>query len=119
MAHLKYRLDHLELLTPDPDILEDAFRLVSISTDTFDDEKQREAALKPILQTLLSGRAFGGSAVSDATWLEGPFTYLIFELKNEEGLRGDPFLQGLLAYGKVVAQPTVCSLSFLIQLALH
>ena len=119
LALLKYRLDHLESLTPDPVTLDHAFNLVAISTGFFGGEKDREGALKPTLEALLPGRSdwqlktVGNSAIPDAAWLEGPFTYLIFELKNEQGLGGDPFLQGLLTYGKVTARPTVCSLSLL------
>ena len=119
LALLRYRLDHLELLTPDTSTLERAFELVAGSVEPFDDESDRELALRSTLETLLPGQSdwqqktVGDSALPYAAWLEGPFTYLILGLKNEQGLAGDPFLQGLVAYGKVIAQPTVCSLSFL------
>ena len=119
LALLKYRLDHLESLTPDPLVLGSSFDLISTSASTFGNEGRREEGLKPTLQALLPGmgswqhKTVGGSSIPDAAWLEGSFTYLIFELKDEVGLGGDPFLQGLLVYGKVTAQKTVCSPSFL------
>ena len=53
-----------------------------------------------------------GSAKSDGVWFEGPFAYLIFQLTNEPGLGGDPFLQTLAAYGEIIQQKEV-SLLFL------
>ena len=113
LALLKYRLDHLKSFTPDPVTVERAFGLISISTCTFDDEICRKIALRCILETLLPGqtgwqqKSMGDRTTPGAAWFEGPFTYLIFGLENEQGLGGDPILKGLLTYGKVVAQPTV------------
>ncbi|KAF9779324.1 hypothetical protein BJ322DRAFT_1089798, partial [Thelephora terrestris] len=110
LALLKHQLDHLELLTPDPSTLDNAFDFVAQSADFHDNEHAREAALKPILGHLLPGDAQwqelteGGKAKIDGAWTRDIFTYLIFELKNEQGLGGDPFLQGLVSYGKIVAQ---------------
>jgi hypothetical protein len=98
--------------------LDNAFDFVAQSADFHDNEHAREAALKPILGHLLPGDAQwqelteGGKAKIDGAWTRGIFTYLIFELKNEQGLGGDPFLQGLVLYGKIVAQDKVCSTPF-------
>jgi hypothetical protein len=86
-ALLKYELDHLELFTPNTTTLDQAFELITTFTGFFSDEKQRETALKPILRLLLPGNAKG----QESNWFEGIFTYLIVELKNEQGLGGDPF----------------------------
>ena len=42
-----------------------------------------------------------------AIWLEKPFAYLMVELKNEPGFAGDPFLQSLVSYGKLLVQDEV------------
>ncbi|KAF9644455.1 hypothetical protein BDM02DRAFT_3212847 [Thelephora ganbajun] len=110
LALLKYDLEHLESFAPDCRILNPTFELVVTATDFFDDESKREAALKPILRGLLGGQSewqksiADGAAKPDGVWLESSLVYLIVELKNEPGLEGDPFLQGLAVYGKIITQ---------------
>ena len=113
LALLEYDLGHLESFTPDSRMLDSVFDLIVTSAGFFPDEKAREIGLKTVLKNLLVGRdewqqsiAEEGSK-SDGVWLEGPFVYLIFELKNEPGLGGDPFLQGLGVYGKITAHDKV------------
>ena len=116
LALLKYGIDHLESFTPDSTTLDSAFLLVTTSTGFYAEEKMREEALKPILETLLPGDikwqnpTVGGTPIADGAWFEGMFVYMILELKNEQGLRGDPFLQGLVTYGEVITQEKVCPL---------
>ena len=113
LALLKYDLDHLELYTPDTVTLNQAFFLITTSAGFFADEKTREAALRSTLNTLLPGdvkwqhQTVGGKAKPDGVWFEGDFPCLIFELKNEQGLRGDPFLQSSISYGKIITQTLV------------
>ena len=113
LARLKRELDNLRLLDPDPETLLLAFKLVEISTDFFVDENAREDALRPILKGLLPGlvkwqeSTANKSAKPDGAWFEGIFAYLIAEIKNEAGLGGDPFLQGIITYGKITSQKTV------------
>ena len=115
LALLKHDLEHLEQFTPDKTILDRAFEFVATVTQFFEDEKQREKALRPIIKSLLPGdskwqeQVADGAAIPDGVWLSNTFAYLIFELKNEPGLSGDPFLQGLIVYSKIVAQKAVCS----------
>lgn len=45
----------------------------------------------------------------DGVWFEGPFVYLISQLKNESGPEGDPFLHSLTVYNKIVEQEEVSS----------
>jgi len=113
LALLEYNLEHLESYSPGPPMLDLAFEFIVQATDFFPDEDQREGALKPILKTLLPGRSVwtrstsGKTAKPNAVWLEDFFAYVVVELKNEPGLLGDPFLQGLLA--KLITQPEVLS----------
>ena len=115
LAFLKYNLDHLELFTPDHTIMEDAYDLVAGSANFYDAEPSREVFLKLVLPKLLRGQnewqreTSDKKAKSDGAWLEGHLVYLIVELKNEQGLGGDPFLQGLVTYGKIIAQKGVLS----------
>ncbi|KAF9779327.1 hypothetical protein BJ322DRAFT_1024686 [Thelephora terrestris] len=108
LALLKHQLDHLELLTPDPRTLDNAFKFVTQSADFYENENDRERALNPILKNLLPDdtrwQTLTGGKVKQGGVRAASFIYLIFELKNEQGLGGDPFLQGLVSYGKIVTQ---------------
>jgi hypothetical protein len=113
---LKYDLDHLETLMPHPTCTGGAHDLVITATNFFGDEDQRRDALKRIINTLVGKEGkfpgeVGKEAKPDGLWVEGPFAYLVFELKNEPGLGGDPFLQGLATYGKIVKQDEVSFLT--------
>ena len=118
MARLKHDLDHLELFTPDYETLGQVLDLVTTSTDFFDDDGVREWVLRPTLEILLPGSVkWRGSTVDGeaklcGAWFQDLFTYLITEIKNEPGLGGDPFLQGVITYGKITAQKAVRSSSF-------
>ena len=113
LALLKHHLDNLESLTPDPAMLDHAFALIVCAAGFFQDEVVREAGLRPLLRELLVGtnewqrETMDRSAKPDGVWLQGHFAYLIVELKNESGLGGDPSLQGLVSYGKIVTQDEV------------
>ena len=113
LAFLKDRLDHLESFTPSGLTLDHAFDFVAQSTDFFADEGDREGTLKPILESLLPGDTewreptWGEAPLVEGVWIEGIFPYLIVGLKNEQGLGGDPFLQCLVSYGKIIAQEMV------------
>ena len=117
LALLKYNLGHLESFTPNHAMLSHALDLIDISTAFFANENAREGSLKTILGHLLVGQSQWQSSITeegskksikaDGVWLEDSFVYLIFELKNESGLGGDPLLQGLTVYGKITAQDKV------------
>ena len=113
LASLKYNLEHLESFTPNHTTLDAAYDLVTGSANFYGDEALREASLKGVLSKLLKGRnewqreTPENKARPDGVWLQGRFVYLIVELKNEPGLYGDPFLQGLVSYGKIIAQKEV------------
>ncbi|KAF9784366.1 hypothetical protein BJ322DRAFT_844770 [Thelephora terrestris] len=110
LARLKYDLEHLDKFTPPHQKLCHAFSLIAIAADFHPSEEERFKSLKAPLKALLGTEASwkesvaSGSAIPDGLWLEGPFAYMIFELKNEPGLGGDPFLQSLVVYGNVVKQ---------------
>ena len=89
--------------------------LIIAATAFYTDEAQREQALRGPLTSLLHGGSEwqtpinNGTANPDAVWLEGPFTCLILGLRNESGVGGDPFLQNLVVFGKVINQKEVLS----------
>jgi hypothetical protein len=116
LAILKYDLDHLEALTPDLATVENAFKLILHSTAFYTDERDRESHLWGNLSDLLpreqrlSQSAADRAAKPDGVRFEGLFAYLIFQLKNEQGLGGDPFLQSLVVYSKIIGQKQVSSI---------
>ena len=120
LALLKHDLEHLEAFTPHSKTADHTFNLIEHAANFFDDGGVREIALRPILEKLLVGKSqwqtqfAGRSTKSDGVWLEEFFVYLIVEIKNESGLGGDPFLQGLVVYSKILAQEKVPSPSRLL-----
>jgi len=119
LALLRYDLEHLEALAPHSTTADHTFDLIEHAANFFDDDGGREAALRPILGKLLVGKSqwqvpiANRSIKSDGVWFEEFFAYLIVEVKNEAGLGGDPFLQGLVVYSKIIAQEKVPSPSCL------
>lgn len=115
LALLRYDLEHLEAFQPNSAEIERAFDLIENAVSVSDEEGKREAGLRSILGGLLAGKRQwhvpidDGSAKPYGVWLEGSCAYLIVEVKNEEGFGGDPFLQGLLMYSKIIAQEKVPS----------
>ena len=110
---MQYDLEHLEALTPLETTIPHAYDLVSRSAEFFDEEDVRELTLQDTLEALLPGSnrwqrpMINGAVKPGRVWFEGPFVYLIFELKNEPGLGGDPFLQSLAVYSKIIKQKEV------------
>ena len=113
LALLQYDLEHLETLAPPDTTLPHAYDLVSHFAGFFDDEEARELILQDTLEALLPGSnrwqqsMVGGTVKPGRMWFEGPFVYLIFELNNEPGLGGYPFLRSLAVYNKIIKQKEV------------
>ena len=115
LAMLRYNLEHLDKLTPDHETITPAFDFVTTGAAFFDDEEKRGEVLQRLLKSLLGRDAQWQTSIADGKakpygiWFEGLFAYLIFEMKNEPGLGGDPFLQALAVYSKIVPQEQVPS----------
>ena len=117
LAALQYDLEHLETLTPPEITIQYTYDLVCRSAGFFDEKDVKVLISQHTLGQLIPGNSrwerstADGSAKSDGVWFEGPFAYLIFQLTNEPGLGGDPFLQTLAAYGEIIQQKEVSLLS--------
>ena len=115
LALLQYDLKHLQALIPPDTTIPHAYDLVSNSAGFFDDEDVRQSTLEDTLEALLPGGTKWHWSMADRAvnsgrvWLKGPFVYLIFELKNEPGLGGDPFLHSLAVYNKIIKRKEVQS----------
>ncbi|KAF8326388.1 uncharacterized protein EI90DRAFT_1949019 [Cantharellus anzutake] len=109
LARLRYRIEHLDAI-PDRAVALATSDLIELSAGFYEDEIQRGADLRIPLKSLISGTSKwqteteDGSAKPDGVWLLEGLAYLIVEIKNEPGLGGDPFLQGLITYSKILAQ---------------
>ncbi|KAF9787419.1 hypothetical protein BJ322DRAFT_1055076 [Thelephora terrestris] len=109
LALLKYEIDHPERFIPDEN-LADAIKFVETAAKFFDAENIRESRIHPILESLLGSKGNwqqptnSRSAKPDVVWSEEGFACLIAEIKNEQGLGGDPFLQSLVVYRKFIGE---------------
>ena len=87
-----------------------ACQFVMSSAGSHRSEAEREVALRSVLRSLISGNVVwqekldNGSDQPDRVWVEEHFAYIIIEIKNESGSAGDPILQGLTVYSKILAQ---------------
>ncbi|KAF9787382.1 hypothetical protein BJ322DRAFT_1107440 [Thelephora terrestris] len=110
LALLKYEIDHPEQSIPDETILAHAITFVQTAAKFFDGEITRESQLHPMMETLLGSKGNwqqptnSQSAKPDVVWSEEGFACLIAEIKNEQGLGGDPFLQSLVVYKKFIRE---------------
>ena len=112
LALLKYDLEHLEAFTPDSMGAKYAFDLIETSTNFFEKGSERRITVRPILRGLLVGESQWRAPITDGpngTRLEETFAYPIIEIMDELGLEGDPFLRGLVAYSRALAQEKVWS----------
>ena len=53
-----------------------------------------------------------GAAKPGGVWLEDFFVFLVVKMENESALGGDPFLQSLIVYSKVISQEKAIPPSF-------
>jgi len=110
LALLRYDLEHLNGLVPDSVDANLAFEFIENATNFSDNEGERELALRPILRGLLADSNRWQALVADGpggVWFRETFAYPIIVIKDELGFGGDPFLQGLIVYGKTLAQDKV------------
>ena len=117
LALLKHDLDHLGAFMPDYICVGHAHSLIENATNFFNNEGERETVLLPILRRLLVGNSDWRVRIldgSDGGWLEEFFAYPIIDMKDEQGLGGDPFLRGLVVYGKALAHEKVRYFSYLL-----
>jgi hypothetical protein len=117
LAILKHDLENFEQFGQNFEGVDDAFQFICSSARLFRDEQSRGELVRQSLEKLLPLEAqwqedvAEGKAKPDGIWIESGFAYMIYELKNEQGLGGDPFLRSLCVYGHLVKQDHVTSFS--------
>lgn len=108
-------LDHVDVTLQD---ITYASSFLSATVQFYDDEAQRQAAIKPQVNNLMGTAGIWVKKLEwlsniepDAIWWQeqDKFATGILELKNVHGVSGDPFVQSLADYSKIVANSRVHS----------
>ncbi|KAK7447112.1 hypothetical protein VKT23_013751 [Stygiomarasmius scandens] len=104
LAQLSHELRNLHLVEVTSEVIHAAYRLLTISANFYPDDSARGQAVQLILREIFPGgvwqtRIANGQAKPVAFWLLS----LIFELKNEKGNGGDPEVQTILDYIKILS----------------
>ncbi|KAL5485856.1 hypothetical protein ACEPAI_6898 [Sanghuangporus weigelae] len=109
LARLRHRLRHLDQIDePSADHFEWAHKFIQVCNNGFRKEKILEGELKQIINALIGEDATwqellqDNRAKPDAVW--GQIIRAILELKNVDGLGGNPILQATLDYTKILFQ---------------
>jgi len=113
LGFLHYELQNLEERYPDPDQskLQHTAKFISISLSYFLDETERGRALEGALASLIRHHDIRWHFTTDrmaseidGCWMIQEIAGIIYQLKNEIGLSGDPWLKAILAFQKLIAQ---------------
>ncbi|KIM45609.1 hypothetical protein M413DRAFT_24776 [Hebeloma cylindrosporum] len=111
LATLQHRLDHLEEVQVAPQDIGCAAKYLNVAIEFYDDERVRENAIKESIDVALGEE---GSWNTQLNWADGikprcgwwhkGFLTTLLELKNTVGLAGNPILQAVIGYGKIISQ---------------
>ncbi|KAL5524756.1 hypothetical protein ACEPAF_9902 [Sanghuangporus sanghuang] len=109
LARLRHRLRHLDQIEePSAQHFVWAHKFIQVCNDGFKKEKLMEGELKQIINALIGEDASwqvylqDKMAKPDAVW--GQIIRAILELKNVDGVGGNPILQATLDYAKILFQ---------------
>ncbi|KAF4564449.1 hypothetical protein EYR36_002383 [Pleurotus pulmonarius] len=106
------RLLDLEHVDVTPQDIAYASSFLGATVQFYDDEAQHRTAIKPQVDNLMGTAGIWATKLEwlnniepDAIWWQeqGKFATGILELKNVHGVSGDPFVQSLADYSKIVA----------------
>ncbi|KAF4586492.1 Oligosaccharide translocation protein rft1 [Pleurotus pulmonarius] len=112
LAALQRKLSDLEHVDVTLQDITYASSFLSATVQFYDDEAQRQTAIKPQVNNLMGMAGIWvtklewlGNIEPDAIWWQGQgkFATGILELNNVHGVGGDPFVQSLADYSKIVA----------------
>ena len=117
LATLQHRLDHLDQVTVTRQDVMHAADYLNQAIGFYSDETGREKALKGLVDIAVDQ---GGSWNTQLKWADGikpdccwwhkEFLITVLELKNTVGLAGNPALQAIVDYSKIISQEKVrCS----------
>ena len=93
-----------------------AGKYIDFATTFYVDEKVRQAEIRKIMDTALGLPGQWGEALKwadgikpDGYWFMRDFLSIVLELKNSPGIYGDPLLQCIVDFGKIIASSKVLS----------
>ena len=114
LATLQHRLDHLDHVNVTRQDVMHAADYLNQAIGFYSDETGREKALKGLLDIAVD---HGGSWKKQLNWADGikpdccwwhkEFLIMVLELKNTVGLAGNPVLQAIVDYSKIISQEKV------------
>ena len=114
LATLQHRLDHLDHVNVTRQDVMHAADYLNQAIGFYSDETGREKALQGLLDVAVDQ---GGSWNKQLSWADGikpdccwwhkDFLTMVLELKNTVGLAGNPVLQAIVDYSKIISQEKV------------
>ena len=114
LAILQHRLDHLDHVNATRQDVMHAADYLNHAIGFYSDETSREKALQGLLDVAVDQ---GGSWNKQLSWADGikpdccwwhkEFLTTVLELKNTVGLAGNPVLQAIVDYSKIISQEKV------------
>ncbi|KAG5649767.1 hypothetical protein H0H81_002109 [Sphagnurus paluster] len=110
LAALQSRLENLRDVEVDFRDIANAADYLDRATKTYDDEAAREKAIQDCIDIAVGQRGEWNAKLewADAikprcAWWHKLFLMIVLELKNIKGLSGNPSLQSLVDYGKIIS----------------
>ncbi|KAG5635434.1 hypothetical protein H0H81_011254, partial [Sphagnurus paluster] len=108
---LQRRLENLDQVEVDPRDIANAADYLNTAIITYDDESAREKAIKNYIDIAVGQSGDWNSRLEWAhaiqptcAWWHKLFLYIVLELKNIDGLAGNPSLQSIIDYGKIIPE---------------
>ena len=119
LAGLQRRLDHLDQIQVTRHDVKHATDYLNLAIKIYDDEAARESAVKESINTAVGQDGswntkldWAGGIKPGCCWWYNEFIITLLEVKNVVGLAGNPILQAIVDYGKIISQTKVrCPLS--------
>jgi len=114
LATLQHRLDHLDQVKVTRQDVMHAADYLNQAIRFYSDETDREKALKGLLDIAVGQGGswntqlnWADSIKPDCCWWHKEFLIMVLELKNTVGLAGNPVLQAIVDYSKIISQEKV------------
>ena len=118
LAALQRRLDHLDQIQVTRQDVTHATDYLNLAIKIYDDEAARESAVEESINTAVGRDGswntkldWAGGIKPSCCWWNKEFIITLLELKNVVGLDGNPILQAIFDYGKIISQKKVRCIS--------
>ena len=119
LATLQHRLDHLDQVQVTRPDVGHAAQYLNLAIRFYKDETARENAIKEKINVAVGQDGIWNTQLHwadnikpNCCWWRKDFLVMVLELKNTVGLAGNPVLQAIIDYCKIISQEKVrCPLS--------